>query len=157
MKQSTTRLKFAWLASVSGTCHVELDELPNLNSTKEQWTSRRIRFFSFFANQMSKGLLGDLVFDQSDANQIKRKKYWRSIIKKRFFVKMGPKRCALSNNPVSWLGGYECMCRWVRVWRVLVGPTTINTTRQKQFIDKRCASSRKPYIACFSWWTADNI
>ena len=27
VKQST-RLKFAWLTSVSGTCHVELDKLP---------------------------------------------------------------------------------------------------------------------------------
>ena len=28
VKQSTTRLKFAWLASVSGTRHVELEKLP---------------------------------------------------------------------------------------------------------------------------------
>ena len=28
VKQSTTRLKLAWLASVSGTCHVDLDKLP---------------------------------------------------------------------------------------------------------------------------------
>ena len=34
MKQSTTRLKFAWLASVSGKCHIELDKLPDLNKTK---------------------------------------------------------------------------------------------------------------------------
>ena len=39
---------------------------------------------------MSKCLLGDSLFDQSDANQIKRKKDWRSIIKM-FLVKMGPK------------------------------------------------------------------
>ena len=30
MKQSTTRLNFAWLASVSGTSHVELDKTPQI-------------------------------------------------------------------------------------------------------------------------------
>ena len=41
VKQWTTRLNFAWLASVSGTCHVELDELPDLINK----TSRRFFFF----------------------------------------------------------------------------------------------------------------
>ena len=35
--------------------------------------------------------MGDLLLDQSDANQIKRKKDWRSIIKK-YLVKMGPNK-----------------------------------------------------------------
>ena len=34
VKHTTARLTFAWLASVSGICHVELDKL--LNSTKEK-------------------------------------------------------------------------------------------------------------------------
>ena len=36
VKQSTTRLKLAWLASVSGTCHVELDKLPDSSITKNK-------------------------------------------------------------------------------------------------------------------------
>ena len=40
-------------------------------------------FFLFYPNQTSKCLMGDLPFDQSDANQTQRKKDWRSITKKR--------------------------------------------------------------------------
>ena len=46
-------------------------------------------FFPFDSNQTSKCLLGDSLFDQSDAIEIKRKKYWRSIIKK-YYRKDGP-------------------------------------------------------------------
>ena len=67
MKQSTTRLKFAWLASVSGTRHVELDKLPDLSNTKSK--RRLLVEFVFFrnSNQTSKCLMRDSLFDQSDA------------------------------------------------------------------------------------------
>ena len=78
MKQSTTRLKFAWLASIPGTCHVERDEGPNSTSTKSKISPTRLLVifvcFSFDSNQiMSKCLLDDSFFDQSDANQMKTK------------------------------------------------------------------------------------
>ena len=84
MMQLTARLMFAWFASVSGTCHVELDKLPNLNNTKSK-TSPKIVLVVFvfvfvLSNRKSKCLLGDPLFDQPDANQIKRRKYWRSIV-----------------------------------------------------------------------------
>ena len=54
----------AHAASVSGTCHVELDKLPNLNDTKEQKSQKascRIRFYQvpgmFYSNQMSNACL----------------------------------------------------------------------------------------------------
>ena len=34
VEQSTARLAFAWLAPISGACHVELDKPPKLNNTK---------------------------------------------------------------------------------------------------------------------------
>ena len=45
-------------------------------------------FFRFCSNLKSKCLLGDSLFDQSDANQIKRKKCWRNTIE-RNLVTMG--------------------------------------------------------------------
>ena len=87
MKLSTTRLKFAWVASVSGACHVVLDKLPKsiINSTKSKVSPKRLLaefiFFSFYSKQMSKCLLGDSPFGQSDAIKIKRKKDWWGIIK----------------------------------------------------------------------------
>ena len=42
VKQSTTRLRLAWLASVSETCHVELDELPDSNNTKSKKIPKRL-------------------------------------------------------------------------------------------------------------------
>ena len=46
VKQSTTRLNFAWLASVSGACHVELDKLPDLNNTKSKISPKRLLLWS---------------------------------------------------------------------------------------------------------------
>ena len=58
VKQSTTRLTFAWLASVSGTCHVQLGELPDLNNKKSKTSLEkalcRILVFLFNLNQTSK-------------------------------------------------------------------------------------------------------
>ena len=58
VKRSTAGLTFGWLASVSGTPDVELDELPDLKKHEEQnnfqKTSRRTRFFRFNSNQTSK-------------------------------------------------------------------------------------------------------
>ena len=59
MKQSTTPLKFAWLASASGTCHVELDKLPKLNTTKSTRSPKRLAvefvFFRFtYSNRKSR-------------------------------------------------------------------------------------------------------
>ena len=87
VKQPTTRLKFAWLASVSGTCHVELEDLSDLNNTKSKISptrshTYRIRFLRFNSKQTSKCLMGDSLFDQSDANEISRKRDGRSILKK---------------------------------------------------------------------------
>ena len=66
--------------------HVELDKPPRLNDTKSETSPRRnlveFVFFLFYADRKSKCLLGDSLFDQSDANQIKGKKDWRGIIKK---------------------------------------------------------------------------
>ena len=53
---------FALLASVSGTCHVELDQLPNLNNTKSKSSPKRLLSGSFFfviSDQMSNGLRRD--------------------------------------------------------------------------------------------------
>ena len=66
--------------------HVEQDEVPNLNNTREQNKSRDFlsnSFFLFFfiRIKLSKCLLGDSLLDQSDANRIKRNTFWRSIIK----------------------------------------------------------------------------
>ena len=36
LKQSAVRLNLAWLASVSGTCHVELNKLPKSNPTNSK-------------------------------------------------------------------------------------------------------------------------
>ena len=46
LKQSTTRLKFAWIASVSGTCHVELDKLPKLKTRTMCNAERPARTFA---------------------------------------------------------------------------------------------------------------
>ena len=86
-------LKIKWFASVLGTCHVELDELLKLNNTKSKIIPKRILdelvFYLFIRmDQVSKCLLGDPLFDQSDANRIKRKKYGRrSIMKKGFSLR----------------------------------------------------------------------
>ena len=59
VKQSMTRLELAWLASVSGTCHVELDKLPKVNNTKNNispkilFLAEFVVFFIFFENQTS--------------------------------------------------------------------------------------------------------
>ena len=55
------RLKFAWLASVSGACHVELDKLPKLNNTKSKRSPKRLLvelvFLSFIQIESQKACL----------------------------------------------------------------------------------------------------
>ena len=66
MEQSTTRLKFARLASVSGICIVELDNLLELNHTKGKISPKiglgEVVFFCF-SNLDSKRLLGYSLLD----------------------------------------------------------------------------------------------
>ena len=95
LKQSTTRLKFAWLASVSGTYDVESNEIPKSNHTKSKrslkkgfFSNSSISFIRFFRIPIPKRLLGDSLFDQSDLNQSERKKYFRHEIKI-IFVNIG--------------------------------------------------------------------
>ena len=94
MKQTTTRLKFAWVAPVSGTCHVELDELPKLSNTNSKRSPRRLLvefvFFPFIRIKYQNACL--VIHFLTNQMQIKsnEKLYWWSVINF-VLVKMGPK------------------------------------------------------------------
>ena len=79
MKQSTTRPKFAWVVSVSGTCHVELDKLPKLNNAKSKRSPKILLVeFVFFVLLESKVKMTALVIHFS-TNQMQVKSHKKNI------------------------------------------------------------------------------